>query len=438
MAVRKRLTQESAERAKPERDGATGTAKETIYWDDKLSGFGLVCRKNGETKTWIAQREVKTERGRKTARTSLGHFPLLSATEARTAAMAELKRMREGYNPHEARAAGVTLAVAFADYLKARIDLRPTTVAGYKYDVNNYLRPILDVPLSDLGKNPRRISELFVNISQQHGRGSANGAMQIFRAVYNREAELNENLPRNPVRKNVIKLHRLKPRTTMISEEQFAEWSAAVTTIQNPIRRALQLFLLLSGMRATATVEMRWEHIDWKKETLRVPEPKGGELYEFTLPLSDVMVTVLRRLQLYSTEGWAFPGSPWVFPSADSASGHIAEVKEQRRAKVVNPHALRRTLASYAADVVPKKHISFLLNHSLDKETITDQYIVRNLNSLKDSQKKITDYLVSKLGHSVENILGPEQSGTKQTFGLAPPWNRRARGEGEQKTSLHL
>ena len=296
MAVRKRLTQESAERAKPERDGATGTAKETIYWDDKLSGFGLVCRKNGETKTWIAQREVKTERGRKTARTSLGHFPALSATEARTAAMAELKRMREGYNPHEARAAGVTLAVAFADYLKTRIDLMPRTVAGYKYDVNNYLRSILDVPLSDLGKNPRRISELFVNISQQHGRGSANGAMQIFRAVYNREADLNENLPRNPVRRNVVKLHRLKPRTTIIAEEQFVGWSQGVMSIHNPIRRALQLFVLLSGMRETATVEMRWKDVNWTTKTLKVPDPKGGENKAFELPLSDAIIAVLRRL----------------------------------------------------------------------------------------------------------------------------------------------
>ena len=143
-------------------------------------------------------------------------------------------------------------------------------------------------------------------------------------------------------------------------------------------------------------------------------------------------------LEVYSTEGWAFPGSEWVFPAADSKSGHVAETREQRREKLINVHSLRRTLITFASDVVPRKHISFLVNHNVDKETITDQYIVRNSTSLHRSQQLITDYLVGRLGYSVEEILGPERNEINPDFGWAAPWKRKARGKGGQKTSLHL
>ena len=59
----KKLTQEVAERAKP------GVGKDAILWDSGVKGFGLICRKNGQTKTWIMQRDVDG----KTARETLGH-----------------------------------------------------------------------------------------------------------------------------------------------------------------------------------------------------------------------------------------------------------------------------------------------------------------------------------------------------------------------------
>ena len=92
---------------------------------------------------------------------------------------------------------------------------------------------------------------------------------------------------------------------------------------------------------------------------------------------------------------------------------------------LVNPHALRRTFMTRAADIVPKKHISFLVNHAIEQENTTDDYIVAEDAPLRESQQKISDYIMSKLAVSLDEILGPIHSGTKQTFGKVPFWGRK-------------
>ena len=425
---KKRITQDVAERTKPRIDEA-GKPKDTIVWDSGLKGFGLISRKNGLTKTWILQREVKG----KTARETLGHFPEMSASKARELAEASSAKMKKGFNPHAARAADLTLGIAFDKYMAVRVDLAPSTRALYEDNFERYVadfkphetaKPLKDTPLYELGKNASRVEEMFASVTKDYGKGAANQAAQIVRFVYRHQLKYHDDWPSHPIR---FRLHRIKPRKKVIPYDQYEQWARGIMTMQNPIRRCGQLFMFLSGMRVDATRKMRWEHVDLKQKSLLVPMPKGGELFEFTLPLSAQMVTLLERLRIYSTEEWAFPGSVWCFPSADSQCGHIVEFKEQRRAVLVNPHALRRTFMTRAADIVPKKHISFLVNHAIEEDNVTDDYIVAEDAPLRASQQKISNYIMEKLVVSMEEILGPLHSGTKQTFGKLPFWGRKAK-----------
>ena len=429
----KKLTQDVAERAKPGVDKKTGKSNDAIVWDTGLKGFGLICRKNGETKSWIVQRDVAG----KTARETLGHYPELSAADARKKAEAMSGKMRSGFNPHVARAADLTLGAGFDKYLDVRVDIAPSTRALYRDNFTRYVaefkasgtnKALKDTPLYELGKNAVRVEELFASVTKQFGKGAANQAAQIVRFVYKHQLKYHDQWPSHPVK---FRLHKLKPRKTVIPYEQYEQWARTVMTIENPIRRCGQLFILLSGMRVDATRKMRWEHIDWKRKTLLVPEPKGGELFEFTLPLSNQMMSILERLRLYHEAEWAFGDipkcKPWCFPSVDSESGHVVEFKEQRRDALVNPHALRRTFMTRAADMVPKKHISFLVNHAMEEENTTDDYIVAEDAPLRKSQQIISDYIMGKLAVTVEEILGPIHSGTKQTFGKLPAWGRKGK-----------
>ena len=78
-----------------------------------------------------------------------------------------------------------------------------------------------------------------------------------------------------------------------------------------------------------------------------------------------------------------------------------------------------------AADMVPKKHISFLVNHAMEEENTTDDYIVAEDAPLRKSQQIISDYIMGKLAVPLEEVLGPVHSGTKQTFGILPSWGRK-------------
>ncbi|MCL5745606.1 MAG: integrase arm-type DNA-binding domain-containing protein [Acidobacteria bacterium] len=402
----KRLTQEIAERAKPGE----------LLCDTKVTGLMLISR--ARMKTWVAQREVKdAETGiRKTARVTLGHFPEMSLDDARLAAMEELQKMLKGQNPHEARNVKLTVAAAFEEYMTGAVDLQPKTKHDYRYIMEHYLKTVKDVPISDLGEKPQRVRQLFLNLTNTAGKATANGTLRVLRAVYNGSRELHSTLPPNPVRKGVIRWHKIQKRKTRIQEEQFTTWASALKTIQNPIRRGLRLFLLLSGQRDRATREMRWEHVNLDKETVFFPRPKGGELRAFTLPLSPQLVSVLRYLRTFSKEEWAFPGSEWVFP-AHSESGHVMESKEQRKSKVLlNPHSLRRTFISCGYEVVPNKYVSYIANHAC-KDTITDEYFEPTLESLKKHLTTIGDHIVDKLKVDLDGLLGP----AKFTYGQTKP-----------------
>ena len=62
----------------------------------------------------------------------------------------------------------------------------------------------------------------------------------------------------------------------------------------SPVGRDLNLFLILMGMRRTATIEARIEHFEAERDCLRVPNLKGGERRAFDLPLSLPLIDLIR------------------------------------------------------------------------------------------------------------------------------------------------
>ena len=156
----------------------------------------------------------------------------------------------------------------------------------------------------------------------------ANGAMRTLRAIYNHALKTNMNLPaRNPV--TAIDWNRERRRDTALGVEDLPAWFAELAKLENPIRREFHLFTLLSGSRPTAIKTIRIEHIDWRRRTLLIPNPKGGAERAFDIPLSRPMIGCLIRAIRLSRQLAGEAGTPWVF-AAVSAAGHIVEQKEDR------------------------------------------------------------------------------------------------------------
>jgi integrase len=381
--VRIKITQAAVERA-PLAPGGSAT-----YTDTELRGFMLLVGRT--SRRYYAQTLVN---GRQ-VRVKVGDHPTLTAKEAREAARQKLASMRAGTNPNEekrrARARGITLRQALDMHLGAK-ERSAKTEEGYRYQAEQYLSDWLDRPLCEIGADRAGVRERHRRITERHGRATADYSMRVLRAVYNRGMREHPDLPPNPCAN--VDFHGTRRRRVEAGPERLREWGRAVLKL-SPVMRDLQLFMLLTGMRRTASVEARIEHFDEERGCLLVPNPKGGESRAFDLPLSGPLIELVRRR--IEENRIVYPDSPWLFPS-DSASGHVAEVRVDALGGLVG-HALRHLYATLALEAgVPIAELKFLLNHAVSSGGVTMGYLHPSLDHLRRWQENATARIFLVIG----------------------------------------
>jgi integrase len=386
------------------------------YLDTDLKGFMVIAHR--ESKSYYAQRDIRG----KTVRVAIGKTDLMDASEARQRARKLLATMADGINPNDRRAQeeaeGFTLRDAIQAHLYERKKERSDkTLKGYENAFNTHLSDFMTKPLKWIGEHQELIEKRHDEVTRRgadteaiDGRGkrkrkpapyAANGMVRAFRAVYNFARKKHPELDLPEFR--VPDLNPEAPRDSALSLEELPQWYAAVNALTNPIRRDYHLFVLFTGMRRTAAAEMQWEHVDLENKCVLVPSPKGGAKKAFYLPLSDHLVTLLESRRMCTVTAAGFPGSPWVFPAIESASGHITEPTEKKHSflRRYGPHALRHTYASVAqAAGLNLTDIKFLLNHR--SSDVTVRYMKAMLTALRESQQQVTNYYLK--------VLAPKQN----------------------------
>jgi integrase len=250
--------------------------------------------------------------------------------------------------------------------------------------------------------------------------------MRVLRAVYNRGMREHPDLPPHPCAN--VDFHGTRRRRVEAGPERLREWGKAVLTL-SPVMRDLQLFVLLTGMRRTASVEARVEHFDEERGCLRVPNPKGGKSRAFDLPLSGVLLDLMRHR--IEENRIIDPGSHWLFPS-DSASGHVVEVRVDALGGLVG-HALRHLYATLALEAgVPIAELKFLLNHAVSSGGVTMGYLYPSLVHLRGWQERTTARILEAIGlvwdqgHWPATVVGVRIDGAsacQRQQGLAPAQN---------------
>lgn len=360
-----------------------------LHHDAELLGFMMGVGKH--RRTWLVQYDYRDPLSNKrhTRRLSLGRWPEMKAQEARglaRKALAERERRPQTQAPTLAEALDWYITEVLAPKI-AKGERSQRTADGYRSFVTRHLADLLQTPLSVLAEHRQELIALY-NKLYAVSKGNAVNTFSALRSIYKkRQRVYPKELPEpNPVSWDLIGPD---PRDTAIPLSDLAEWYEALQQVPCPIRREFHLFTLLSGMRTTAIEEMRWEHVDFARRGLFVPTPKGGRRKNFWLPLSSDMVKCLERVRI--EDEILCPGSPWVFVSAGSASGHIQENK-QKGLGFINGHqrcghCLRHTWASArVAAGVSKDDADLVLNHG--RKDIGDKYIGRTA---------IWDFLVGEM-----------------------------------------
>ncbi|MDI4235414.1 hypothetical protein OZ411_21625, partial [Bradyrhizobium sp. Arg237L] len=170
-------------------------------------------------------------------------------------------------------------------------------------------------------------------------------------------------------------------------------------TLDNPIRREFHLFTLLWGSRPTALQQARPEHINFPRRTLHIPKPKGGSKRAFDIPLSREMILSLIRVLRFGRQIHPSQAQEWLFP-AESASGHLAETKEDRDILSKWGNDLRQTFRTIAtAAGVSEFDAKLLMNHSIPG--VNAGYVTRHKlveDHLRSQQQAISTVVFSGLG----------------------------------------
>lgn len=320
----------------------------------------------------------------------IGRVDEVSLRTARDRSVELKQALRRGEDPRTPKGVVPSLSVAWERYKDSRgTELQPSTVGWYEAKIFGPLKSILTVPLDKLEREAVRT--LHEKITKKSGPYCANGAMRALKCIYN-DAARSHDLPPNPVSR-AVRMNKEKPRQWALGATGLPEAWRQLDAMEDKIRAACWSVMLLTGLRSHDARSMRWEHLD-SDGVLLVPSPKGGQDRAFHLPLPRHLLQTLEMVK-QQTAGL---GSPFVFPSLTSKSGHIEEMRRTDEFPYA-PHQMRHTYRTAALEAgVDMQTITLLMNHR--PAGVTWGYITRAhlVGTMRASQEIICSAMTKYRG----------------------------------------
>jgi integrase len=362
-----------------------------LYRDDELPGFGVRVTHAG-VKSFFLEKRIH----RKVKRLTIGRQGVLTAEQARREAVKLLGRIASGGDPVADKAHGrlesVSLGEAFESYLKTRSALKPLTVRDMHRAMKGFQdwmkKPLLSITRDMIARRHRALGEA--------SQARANLAMRYLRAIFNfamaeyTNARGKPLLTDNPVKKlsQTRAWYRVDRRQIVIKPHQLGPWMQAVLSLENDLVRDYFLLVLLTGLRRTEAMSLRWQDVDLAGKTLTVLDTKNHQ--DHTLPLSDHLLGLLRARQKETVGEYVFEG-----PRGRLSNLRYAMAKVTERSSVTfTTHDLRRTFATVADSLdIPGYAVKALLNHKTGAD-VTAGYIIADVGRLRGPMQRITDYLL--------------------------------------------
>ncbi len=384
---------------------------QSLFWDDKLRGFGLRITPSGARSYIVQGRVAGTSR---TARTTLGAHGRITCDEARRKAKAALVALDDGIDPQIEKKRTESLAVTLRDVAAVYCRERRTSKGGEltqntKLDIERHMRRSFsdwaDKPISNITRDlcSARFSEM-----TKRGPAQANQAFRILRALINyaMEAYRPGGVPillENPVKvisgkkmwnPNVAKSSRIPMENigavwNMVQERRT---SPAVLPI-GQTGADIVIFLMLTGCRWSEAAQLTWDRVNLKGGCWNLPDPKNHN--PVTLPLSAPARTMLENRP-------RIEGNDYVFPSRGGA-GFIKDARltmklvSDAAGLRLTPHDLRRTFAAIAGKCgIELWKTKLLMNHVSTDVTITNYTETSDMRYLSQEAEQIAAWIVQQ------------------------------------------
>jgi integrase len=348
-------------------------ARDKIFFDDDLHGFGLRLRDGGK-RTWIAQYRI----GKKQRRVALGTIESTDAEEARKRAKSVLSRVHLGADPQiekaEARAqSSATLRALIDRFLAERAAKR--LKASTFTDVERYLRrhwaPLAELPARKVARAD--VAAQLAKLVDDSGGYAANRARATLSTLFSWAigeglADTNPVVGTNKPAEEVGRDRILSP------VELAAVWHEAGEGDYSAIVR----LLILTGQRREEVGGMLWLEIDTKPAVWAIGAGRTKNGLAHDVPLSAPAQTILSNLERREGRSLVFGAGDAGFSGWSKAKSALDKRMSDRLAKDEQSlpkadraqrmpwrlHDIRRTVATGMADIGVQPHvIEAVLNH---------------------------------------------------------------------------
>lgn len=417
--ARTHLTKRSVDALRPDAAG------DYFAWDDEIAGFGCRVYPSGR-KVYVLKYRLGGRAGRQRRR-SLGAHGVVTPEQARRQAKAALGIVATREDPHaesDRTRTATRVAEAVENYLR-QVDAKkkPKTAAEYRRLFERYILPALGkMPLADV--TPTVVHGLHHKLRKAPVQ--ANRVLARLSGFFSwcRDRDLLDPTAPNPCAS--VEHYREQPRERFLSDQEVARLGDALTRaatvgLPQPPRRskpaatgptakhrakstagrpipanplavgAIRLGLL-TGMRRSEVLTLRWSEVDWDRAMLRLADSKTGAK---VVPIGAAPLAVLDSLP-------RIEGSKYVFASED-VSRPLESVRRvwdavRLAAKLddVRFHDLRHSFASALADQGESLPlIGSLLGH---KDVSTTQ---RYAHLVDDRRKAAADATSGRLAEAL-------------------------------------
>jgi integrase len=238
-----------------------------------------------------------------------------------------------------------------------------------KIQVDKWLKPRLGKLLVRDVKRPH-IARLHAEIGKVH-QVNANRVLSLLSKMFNEATVwgfLDEDAP-NPAKK--IERFAETSRDRFLSKDDLPALGKAINNAPDEILKRLIWLYLLTGMRKSELMAIKWEDIDLEQGSIRLAKHKTSKKSGAAkhVPLSALAVRLLKSMPRFIDNSHVFPGLRKGDHKRDVRKAWD-NIKEEAKIKDLTIHDLRRTVGSYMAEEGRSLAlIGELLGHTSEKTT---------------------------------------------------------------------
>ena len=388
-------------------DAIKASGADTVYWDGKLTGFGLRVRKSGR-KYYVVQTRVDG----KLRWFTIGPHGPITPDEARAKALEILADAKKGVDArnsearNDARWRVAELCRRFLDeYLPAHC--KPRTQAEYRRLVMLFVAPTIgEMRISDVQR--KDVAALHHDLRAHPYQ--ANRTLSVLSKMFSL-AEVWGLRPdgSNPCRH--VSRYKERMLERFLSDEETARLGVVLREFEDDMPSAVAAFrlLLLTGCRMSEIRDLRWECV--KTDCIELRDTKTGGR---AVPLGPEARAVLDAIPREE-------GNPWVITGRRRGT-HLADLQRpwqriRKRAGLddVRIHDLRHSFASRALALGESlTMIGKLLGHTQVQTTARYAHLARD--SIQSAASRITCSIGGDLLDDGHGRPGNDTDGLRRTM----------------------